>query len=83
MILGVLLSFAAAPRAGAALPADHNNSGNGWFNHNALSIRSPTRNSGFQSISNANAGGVTSSRNASCRWRHHCVIHQREAIYLP
>ncbi len=83
LLLGVLLVPAVSPPAGAAPLGDVNHNGNGTHNHNALSIRSPTRNSGYQAISNANAGGVSSSRNASCRWRSRCVIHQREVIFPP
>ncbi len=72
------LCVAAQPRA----YGDQNHNGNGTGNHNAFSIRSPTRNSGVQSISNANAGGVTSSRNALCRWHRHCHIHQA-GYWLP
>ncbi len=62
----------------APLPAyaDVNHNGNGAHNHNAFSIRSPTRNSGVQAISNANAGGVSSSRNALCRRARLCHIRQ-------
>jgi hypothetical protein len=69
----------AAPAYGgtvAALHGDINHNGNGKNNHNAFSIRSPTRNSGFQVISNANAGGATSSRNALCKRVRFCHIHQ-------
>lgn len=70
MALGVFL----------ALPppsyADSNRNGNGTNNHNAFSIRSPTHNGGVQAISNANAGGRTSSRNALCKKTRFCHIHQ-------
>jgi hypothetical protein len=55
---------------------DINHNGNGTGNHNALSIRSPTRNSGVQAISNANAGGTSSSRNAMCKRSRVCHIRQ-------
>lgn len=70
LALGVCL--AASPHA----YADHNRVGNGSGNHNALSIRSPTTNHGMQIISNANAGGINSSRNAFCKKQHICKIHQ-------
>lgn len=54
--------------------ADHN--GNGSHNHNAFSIHSPTRNTGLQVTSNANAGGVTFTRNAFCKRQRSCHIHQ-------
>ena len=75
----------AAARASAmtALADDSNHNGNGSHNHNAFSIRSPTRNSGRQAVSNANAGGVTSTRNAFCKRNRHCVIYQREVVFLP
>jgi hypothetical protein len=75
---GVLALFtlgawlAASPQA----YGDHIRVGNGSGNHNALSIRSPTRNSGVQAISNSNAGGVSSSRNALCKKVRVCRIHQ-------
>ncbi|GLY91774.1 hypothetical protein [Actinoallomurus iriomotensis] len=65
-----------APAYGAALGGDVNHNGNGSYNHNAFSIRSPTRNSGFQAISNANAGGASSSRNALCKRVRFCHLHQ-------
>jgi hypothetical protein len=83
LLLGVLLVPVVSPPAGAAPRGDVNHNGNGTHNHNSLSIRSPTRNSGYQVVSNANAGGVTTTRNASCKWMRHCVIHQREVIFLP
>jgi hypothetical protein len=55
---------------------DINHNGNGTNNRNAFSIRSPTRNGGVQSISNANAGGVSSSRNALCKKTRVCHIKQ-------
>jgi hypothetical protein len=60
--------------------ADNNHNGNGAHNHNAFSIRSPTHNGGVQAISNANAGGRTSSRNALCNRTRLCRIHQG---YVP
>jgi hypothetical protein len=57
--------------------ADNNHNGNGAYNHNAFSIRSPTRNGGVQAISNANAGGQGSSRNALCKKTRFCHIQQR------
>ena len=56
--------------------ADSNHNGNGTNNHNAFSIRSPTHNGGVQAISNANAGGRSSSRNALCKRTRLCHIHQ-------
>jgi hypothetical protein len=56
--------------------ADDNHNGNGWHNHNAFSIRSPTRNEGIQPVSNANAGGVTHTRNAFCKRVRFCRIGQ-------
>jgi hypothetical protein len=58
---------------------DINHNGNGSHNHNAFSIRSPTRNGGVQAISNANAGGAGSSRNALCKKQRVC--HIRQIIY--
>jgi hypothetical protein len=73
-------AFLAAPSAygssAMTITGDINNNGNGTHNHNALSIRSPTHNSGLQAISNANAGGVGSSRNALCKKSRFCHIHQ-------
>jgi|1186.fasta_scaffold236471_2 hypothetical protein len=69
ILLGCL---ATAPQA----YGDINHNGNGTHNHNAFSIRSPTRNSGVQAISNANAGGISSSRNALCKRARVCHIKQ-------
>ncbi|MCW2946063.1 MAG: hypothetical protein JWR24_2780 [Actinoallomurus sp.] len=55
---------------------DKNHIGNGCCNRNAVSIRSPTTNKGPQAISNTNAGGVTSSRNAICKKTRYCHIRQ-------
>lgn len=77
---GLLVLFlslvAGAPAYGSTVPADVNHNGNGTHNHNAFSIRSPTRNGGVQSISNANAGGMTSSRNALCKRARLCHTRQ-------
>jgi hypothetical protein len=59
-----------------AYAGDINKNGNGTHNHNALSIRSPTHNDGVQAISNANAGGAGSSRNALCKRARFCHIRQ-------
>jgi hypothetical protein len=71
---GLLLLMSLAPAARASADVNHN--GNGTHNHNAFSIRSPTRNSGVQAISNANAGGVSSSRNALCKRARVCHVRQ-------
>jgi hypothetical protein len=77
LALGIGLPTAPAYGAAAAVPAgDINHNGNGKLNHNAFSIRSPTRNRGVQIISNANAGGLSSSRNALCKRARFCHIHQ-------
>lgn len=76
-LLILLMSLATVPPAYAStMPADINHNGNGTHNHNAFSIRSPTRNSGVQAISNANAGGISSSRNALCKKARVCHIKQ-------
>jgi hypothetical protein len=76
-LLVLLMSLLTVPQAyGSTVPADNNHNGNGTNNHNAFSIRSPTRNSGVQAISNANAGGVSSSRNALCKKARICHIRQ-------
>jgi hypothetical protein len=76
-LLVLLMSLLAVPQAyGSTVPADINHNGNGTHNHNAFSIRSPTRNSGVQAISNANAGGVSWSRNALCKKVRICHIRQ-------
>jgi hypothetical protein len=77
LTLGACLLVSPAYGAPAAVPAgDVNHNGNGSGNHNAFSIRSPTRNSGVQAISNANAGGISSSRNALCKRTRRCHIRQ-------
>jgi hypothetical protein len=73
----------ASPTARSVIAGDKNHVGNGAHNHNALSIRSPTFNTGFQPISNANAGGVTNSRHAFCKKVRFCKIHQSGAIVFP
>jgi hypothetical protein len=79
---GLLLALTLGTYLVASPPAyaDSNRNGNGTNNHNAFSIRSPTRNGGVQSISNANAGGLASSRNALCKKTHFCHIHQSGAF---
>jgi hypothetical protein len=74
--LAVLLSVGAYVAVASPAYADHNSNGNGSGNHNTVSIRSPTINHGKQIISNANAGGVTSSRNAICKHQKVCTIRQ-------
>jgi hypothetical protein len=59
------------------LADDDNHIGNGSHNHNAISIHSPTSNKGPQSVSNSNAGGRTSTRNAFCKRARYCKIIQR------
>jgi hypothetical protein len=77
VVLLALAGCVAAAAPAAAVPAgDVNHNGNGTNNHNAFSIRSPTRNSGVQAISNANAGGISSSRNALCKHTRVCHIRQ-------
>ncbi|MCW2863790.1 MAG: hypothetical protein JWP48_5498 [Actinoallomurus sp.] len=75
---GLLLALTAGSClvAPAASAGDINHNGNGTHNHNAFSIRSPTHNDGVQAISNANAGGATSSRNALCKRTRFCHIRQ-------
>lgn len=76
LVILFTLGACLAVRPAMALADDVNHNGNGTHNHNALSIRSPTHNSGVQAISNASAGGVTSSRNALCKKTLFCHIHQ-------
>jgi hypothetical protein len=73
---GVAAAIAAflAASLPSSVHADHN--GNGSFNHNAFSINSPTTNRGRQIGSNANAGGINSTRNAFCKKVRLCRIHQ-------
>jgi hypothetical protein len=75
-LLGLCLPLGAPAHAAASLAGDNNHNGNGWNNHNAFSIRSPTRNEGIQPVSNANAGGVTHTRNAFCKKVRFCRIGQ-------
>jgi hypothetical protein len=79
VLLTVGICLTATPAYGGTLTVlngDINHNGNGKHNHNAFSIRSPTHNKGFQIISNTNAGGVGSSRNAFCKRVRFCHIHQ-------
>jgi hypothetical protein len=86
--LGVSLAFGAPLHVSAeaaqipqrssmtTLVSDKNHIGNGTHNHNAVSIHSPTTNKGPQAVSNANAGGRTSTRNAFCKKKRYCKIIQ-------
>lgn len=76
----LLLACLALSPQGRAMAGDNNHNGNGTHNHNAFSIRSPTHNHGIQPVSNANAGGVTHTRNAFCKKVRFCRINQRGAI---
>lgn len=60
----------------AVLAGHKNTIGNGSYNHNAVSINSPTRNKGPVATSNANAGGRTSTRAGFCKKKRHCLIIQ-------
>jgi hypothetical protein len=72
--LVVLLSLGTCLASSPHAYADHN--GNGSHNHNAFSINSPTTNRGLQIVSNANAGGRGSTRQAICKRQRTCGIHQ-------
>ena len=74
--LVVLLTLGTCLVASPPAYGDHYRNGNGTGNQNAFSIRSPTSNHGMQIISNANAGGRTSSRNALCKKHRFCTIRQ-------
>jgi hypothetical protein len=85
LVLGVSLTLG-MPSGGAeaaVVAGDVNHNGNGTQNHNAFSIRSPTINSGVAPGSNANAGGITITPRAKCKKVKHCVIRQRQVIFLP
>lgn len=56
---------------------DHNSTGNGRYNINAVSVRTFSKVKGVQIVSQANAGGRNHTNNAFCPRRHHCRIHQR------
>jgi hypothetical protein len=76
LLLLLTVATGLGPSPARAWAGDVNHNGNGTGNRNALSIRSPTTNHGVQAISNANAGGINSSRNALCKKARHCHIHQ-------
>lgn len=82
--LGVSLALAVPTHgAEAAVTGDINHNGNGFHNHNAFSIRSPSFNTGFEPGSNANAGGLSNTPRARCKKVHHCLIRQKEIFFLP
>lgn len=77
---------AAAPaeRAPArAARADDTRGGNGRHNNNTFSIKSPTRNSGYQHTNSGNAGGANSVQNALCRGSSVCRVTQNVTIVRP
>jgi hypothetical protein len=74
--LAVLLTVGACVAVPSPARADNNHNGNGSGNRNAFSIRSPTHNHGRLITSNANAGGLSSIRNAFCKHQRICTIRQ-------
>jgi hypothetical protein len=68
----------------AAVVRDGNHhDGNGHHNRNIISVRSPTRNRGYQHTSNSNAGGTNPVQNALCRHVTVCTITQKVNIIQP
>ncbi len=77
---------AAAPRGRASartVRADDTDGGNGRHNRNTFSIKSPTRNSGYQHTNSGNAGGANSVQNALCRGASVCRVTQNVTIVRP
>jgi K+-transporting ATPase A subunit len=76
------LAFAAAggvgPVAHASAMGHFGGNGNGKFNHNSISINSPTNIKGIQNVSNTVVSGSSPTQAALCKKRfHHCRIVQR------
>ena len=69
--------------AAPAPEADHSHSGNGRHNRNALSVRSPIRNHGYQHTNNRNAGGVNDVQSAMCRNVRVCNVTQKVTMIRP
>lgn len=61
---------------------DHHD-GNGHHNRNIISVRSPTKNHGYQHTNNSNAGGTNPVQNALCRHVTVCTISQAVNITQP
>jgi hypothetical protein len=60
---------------------DHH--GNGRHNRNAISVRSPTHNRGYQHTNSSNAGGLNNVQNALCRHSTVCNVTQKVTIIRP
>lgn len=56
---------------------DHNNVGNGKGNATSVTIRSPARLRGVQTVADANSRSIVSRNSAICKKRRSCRIHQR------
>lgn len=79
-------SAAAAPaagRPGRAARADDTQGGSGRHNNNTFTVRSPTRNQGYQHTNSGNAGGENSVQNALCRGARVCHVTQYVTIIQP
>jgi hypothetical protein len=76
--------WARAARTPAAAARDGNHhDGNGRRNRNVISVRSPTRNHGYQHTNNGNAGGMNPVQNALCRNVTVCTINQKVDVIQP
>jgi hypothetical protein len=73
----------ARPPATAARDGSHHHDGNGRRNRNVISVRSPTRNHGYQHTNNGNAGGMNPVQNALCRNVTVCTINQKVDVVQP
>lgn len=83
--LGLISWFTIGPAHGSPIPAsshdpDSTNNGNGNHNRNAIGIKSPTSNHGYQHTSNGNAGGLNSTLNMLCRQVVKCRMTQNFII---
>ncbi|MBP2706670.1 hypothetical protein JOL79_22940 [Microbispora sp. RL4-1S] len=74
---------AARLRTDPPVGEENSTTGNGRRNHNVLSLRSPTRNRGYQHTSTNTAEGATSIQNALCRGSRVCNITQNVVIVAP
>lgn len=71
-------------RAYADHSADRFITGNGKFNKNLLSVRSPQTNHGIQHTTYSDIGGITSTQASFCaRKFRHCRIVQRINAFDP
>jgi hypothetical protein len=76
LVSGFVNGPAYAQSAVEPSPSDRSNDGNGNHNRNAIGIKSPTSNQGYQHTNNSNAGGLNPTLNALCRKVVKCKMTQ-------